>query len=115
MVYYGSYMTEGIVFHSRENKGDLFIIALTKNPDGAVCRVEVDFDSEWYWEFEMIPGAYELVKHTIMDVAFDCDNEDDLLMELDTMFEEVFGEIVIWNEEECNCDCETGCKHCGCN
>lgn len=112
MVYYNSYVTEGIVFHSNENVDDFCIIAMTKNLDGKTFRVEADFDDDWNWEFEMIPGAYELVKHMIMDIAFECDNEDELLMELDTMIEEGFENIVVNNDK---CNCEQKCKHCTCN
>lgn len=111
MVYYSNYATEGIVFHSSENVDEFYIIAMTKNIDGKTFRVEVDFDDDWNWEFEMIPGAYELVKHMIIDVAFECDNEDELLMELDTMIEEGFSEIVVHNDQ---CDCEEKCEHCTC-
>ena len=116
MVYYSNYATEGMVFHAKEDVNHFYIIALTKNLDGETFRVEVNFNDDWYWELEMIPGAYELVKHMIMDVAFECDNEDELLMELDAMFEDCFNEIVIWNDEECEatCDCNSGCNHCNC-
>lgn len=110
MVYHGMYETEGIVFHANGDVDDIYIIALTKNIDGKTFRVEVDFDDDWYWNFEMYPGAYEMIKYMIMDVVFECDNEDELLMELDTMFEDNFRELVV--DEEC--DCEHGCKHCGC-
>ena len=111
MVYYGMYETEGIVFHANGDVDDIYIIALTKNIDGKTFKVEVDFDEDWYWDFEMYPGAYEMIKHMIMDVAFECDNEDELLMELDTMFEDNFSELVVCDED---CDCEHGCEHCGC-
>lgn len=112
MVYYSNYMTEGIVFHAKEDVNDFYIIALTKNLDGETFRVEVDFDDDWYWEFEMLPGAYEMIKHMIMDVAFDCESENELLMELDAMLEDMFDDIAV--RDECKCDCETGCMHCGC-
>lgn len=112
MVYYSNYATEGMVFYAKEDVDDFYIITLTKNLDGETFRVEVDFDNDWYWELEMIPGAYEMVRHMIMDVAFKCDNEDELLMELDTMFEDCFSEIVVWDNEEC--DCEHSCEHCTC-
>ena len=115
MVYYGTYMTEGILFHTKEDVNDFYIIALTKNPDGKTFRVEVDFDEDWYCEFDMdYPGNYEMVKHMIMDISFDSDNVEELLMELDEVFEEMFGEIVVWDKRAASCDCETGCKHCGC-
>ena len=114
MIYYSSYATEGIVFHSSGDVDDFFIIAFTKNLDGKTFRVEVDFDNDWYWEFEMIPGAYELVKHMIMDIAFNSDNEEELLMELDEVFEELFSEIAAQDKCAGYCDCETGCRHCGC-
>jgi hypothetical protein len=112
MVYYSNYVTEGLVFHAKENVDDFYIIALTKNLDGETFRVEVSFDDDWYWEFDMLPGAYEMVKHMIMEVAFDCESADELLMELDAMFEEMFDDIAVCDEYECNC--ETGCMHCGC-
>ena len=111
MVYYSNYATEGLVFHSSEDVNDFYIIAMTKNLDGKTFRVEVDFDDDWHWEFEMIPGAYELVKHMIMDVAFECDNEDELLMELDVMIEEGFKDITVKKDE---CDCNQKCEHCTC-
>lgn len=111
MVYYSNYTTEGIVFHAKEDVDDFYIIALTKNLDGETFRVEVDFDDDWYWEFEMIPGAYELVKHTVMDVAFECDNVDELLMELNAMIEDCFSEIVVCDDK---CSCEEKCEHCTC-
>ena len=80
MVYHGMYETEGIVFHANGDTDDIYIIALTKNIDGKTFRVEVDFDEDWYWDFEMYPGAYEMIKYMIMDVAFECDNEGELLM-----------------------------------
>lgn len=113
MVYYGSYATEGIIFNTKGDMSDLYIIALTKNVDGKTFRVEVDFDDEWYWEFALnYPGNYEMVKHMIMDIAFDSDNAEELLMNLDEVFEELFDEIAVCGSDEC--ECERGCKHCGC-
>lgn len=110
MVYYSNYVTEGIVFHSKDDVDDFYIIALTKNLDGGTFTVEVDFDDEWKWEFDLgCPANYEMVKHMIMDVAFSCENEDELLMELDSVFEEMFEEIVVWDD-----DCDGDCEHCSC-
>ena len=111
MIYHGMYETEYIVFHTNGDVDDICIISLTKNLDGKTSRVEVDFDEEWHWDFEMYPGAYEMIKYMIMDVSFNCDNEDELLMELDAMFEESFRELVV-NDEDCNCGHD--CKHCSC-
>ena len=107
MIYYGTYMTEGILFHTKEDVNDFYIIALTKNPDGKTFRVEVDFDEDWNWEFMMdYPGNYELVKHAIMDIAFDSDDADELLMNLDEVFEDMFDEIVVCNKCAADCDCK---------
>ena len=112
MVYYSRYTTEGFVFHSKDDVDDFYIISFTQNLDGKTFRVEVDFDDDWYWELMMNPSNYETVKHMVMDVAFECESEDELLMELDTLFESAFSAIVVCDDEEC--DCENGCKHCGC-
>lgn len=112
MVYYSAYETEGIVFHTKEDVDDFYIIALTKNLDGETFRVEVDFDDDWYWEFEMIPGAYELIRYMVMDVAFECESEDELLMELDAMLEDCFSEIATDHVDVCECD--GNCEHCNC-
>jgi hypothetical protein len=107
-------VTEGLVFHGKEDTDDFYIIALTKDLDGKTFTVDVDFDDDWQWKLNMdSPANYEMVKHMIMDAMFACDNEDELLMELDSMFEEMFGDIVEWDCEAC-CDCDTGCNHCGC-
>lgn len=115
MVDYGTYMTEGILFPTNGDTSDFYIVSLTKNLDGKTFRVEVDFDDDWHWDFSLnYPGNYEMVKHMIMDIVMDSDNEDELLMELDEIFEEMFDEIVVWDECAATCDCDAGCKHCGC-
>lgn len=112
MVYYSNYATEGIVFHRTGDVDDFCIIAFTKNLDGKTFRVEVDFDDDWYWEFSLEhPSNYEMVKHIVMDVAFDCEEDDELLMELDTLFEDCFSEIAVYENE---CDCNGSCENCSC-
>jgi hypothetical protein len=119
VVYCSTYVTEGILFHNSDDANDFDIIALTKDVNGETFTVDVDFDENWEWKFVFSPANYEMIKHMIMSAASTCDNEDELLMELENLFEDMFKDIVVWNVdyEECTneeCNCENGCKHCGC-
>lgn len=115
MVYYGTYATEGIVVHLNNDADDMHIIALTKECDEATFTVNVCCYEDWEWKFSLAsPANYEMVKHMIMDAAFDCEDMDELIDVLDAMFEEDFAEIVIW-DNDCDeaCCCEK-CNHRDC-
>lgn len=53
MVYYGTYVTEGILYHPAHNMDKMYMIALTKECDEATFTVNVDCDPEWEWRFDM--------------------------------------------------------------
>lgn len=113
MVYCSTYVTEGIVFHHQDDADDVSIIAITKDLDGKTFTVDTDLDEEWEWKFVFTPANYEMVKYAIMDEVFGCDNEDELLMELDCLFDDVLGDIVVW-EDKNECGCGGSCGHCNC-
>jgi hypothetical protein len=114
MVYYGTYNTEGIVVHLEGDADDKHIIFLTKECNEATFTVSVCCYDDWEWKFSLTsPANYEMVKHMIMDAAFECEDMDELIRVLDEIFEEGFSKIVI-NEDECEERCCENCNHRDC-
>ena len=115
MVYYGTYNTEGIVVHINGDPDDVHVISLTKEFNEAAFTVRVCCYEDWEWKFSLTSSAnYEMVKHMIMDAAFECEDMDELINMLDEIFEEMFSKIAV-DENECNneCCCEN-CNHRDC-
>lgn len=113
MIYYGTEKEEFIYFHLEDDEDDIHFIAMERDCDEPVFYVRTCCNSDWEWKFYDTASNYEMVKHAIFDLGFDCDDMDELLFELDGVFEEIFDEIVIWDCDG-TCDCESGCNHCGC-
>ena len=109
MNYHGTYVTETIYATAG---GDVHYIELTKSGDDPIFFVTACCDEDWVWAFNFDVSNYEMVKHTVMDAIFACDDMDELMDTLDEVFENVFADILV--DGECECDCETGCNHCGC-
>lgn len=116
MNYNGTTKAELIYWHREDNKNDCHFITMEIDGDENVFYVRTCCNSDWEWKFHYTVGNYELVKHVIFDVGFDSENMADLLWNLDGIFEDIFDEIVVWDECECNgnCECDNGCEHCGC-
>ena len=114
MTYYGTEKAELIYFYPNGNKDDLHFIVMERDCDESVFYVRACCNSNWEWKFYDTASNYEMVKHAIFDAGFECEAMDEMLFELDGIFEEIFDEIVIWDECEATCDCESGCNHCNC-
>jgi hypothetical protein len=112
MIYCGTDKVELIYFHLDEDKNERHFITMEQDADENVFYVKTCCNPEWEWKFAYTAGNYEMVKHAIFDAGFDSENMENMLYELDEIFEEYFEEIVML--DECNCDCENGCNHCGC-
>ena len=112
MIYNGTEHVELIWFHLDDDIDERHMIMVERDSDENVFYVKTCCNPEWEWKFAYTAGNYEMVKHAIFDAGFDSEDMEDMLYELDEIFEEYFEEIVIW--DECNCDCENGCNHCGC-
>jgi hypothetical protein len=113
MIYYGTEKVEFIYFHLEDNEDDLHFIAMERDCDEPVFYVRTCCNNDWEWKFYDTTSNYDMVKYAIIDASFDCKDMQEYLFELDSVFEEIFDEIVIW-DCEATCDCETGCNHCGC-
>lgn len=113
MVYYGSVKTEAMVFHNDNDVHEMHYVELVRPCEDGVFYVRTCCDSEWEWAFYYTASNYEMIKHVIMDVMFECNNMTELMLELDIMFEENFAEIVAYDDDD-DCDCDTGCNHCRC-
>jgi hypothetical protein len=116
MIYNGTDKAEIIYFHNENDKRDLHFITMERDSDNHVFYVRACCNSEWEWKFHYTLANYEMVKHAIFDIGFDSENMADMLWNLDSIFEDIFDEIVVWEEHECNgnCECDNGCEHCGC-
>lgn len=115
MIYCGTEKAELIYFHLEDDESERHFIAMERDPDCAVLYVRACCNSDWEWKFHDNASNYEMVKHAIFDAGFDADDMEDFLYELDSVFEEYFDEIVIWdNECKGSCDCDSGCEHCNC-
>ena len=111
MIYFATDLTEKIYMHSASCQDDMHCIALTKSGDEPTFYVQCCCNENWIWEFYMDNVSnYEMVKHVVMDVMLECDNMREVLETLDAQFEEIFDDIVVWDECECNCAC---CENCG--
>lgn len=114
MVYYGTYNTEGIVVHTNGDTDDIHVIYLTKEFNEATFTVRVCCYEDWEWKFSLAsPANYEMIKYTIMDAAFECEDMDELINLLDEIFEKNFSKIVA-NEDKCDEHCCENCNHRDC-
>ena len=110
MIYKGTEKAELIYFHIETDENDCHFIMMERDSDAPIFYVRTCCNSDWEWKFYYNPSNYEMVKHAIWDVGFDSEDMEEMLFELDGYFEEIFEEIVIWDE----CECNGGCEHCGC-
>ena len=108
MIYTGTGMAEFINVHDGNRN---YTIELAKMPNEPTFVVMCDYDDDWGYEFYMENNSdYERIKYSVMDALWECDSMDELLDVLSEVFEDGFADILVEDE----CDCETGCKHCGC-
>ena len=117
MLYKGTDIMECIHIVPEHYDGNEYCINMIKVMDENVFYVTTDYDDDWYWVF-CLDGVtnYEMVKHAIIDVAFDCDDIDDFLDALNYIFEDTFETIIVEYEHECDCGkCgDTCCDECNC-
>ena len=111
MIYYGTDKIEVVYFYLNDESQRHFI-TMEQDSDENIFYVRTCCNVDWEWKFEYTTSNYEMIKHAILDAIFDSEDMHDLLYILDEIFEEGFNEIVIF--DECDCDCENGCNHCGC-
>ena len=106
MNYCGTTMCETIFLCNANDIDDEHFIELTKDSDEPVFYVTACCDENWAWAFYMDGMAnYEMIKHTVMDVAFECEDMFELMQALDAIFAEDFNDIVVQA-------CEPCCEHC---
>jgi hypothetical protein len=115
MIYNGTAKAELIYWHLDGDKTNVHFIAMEIDDDEPVFYVRTCCNEDWEWKFHYTVGNYEMVKHAIWDAGFDSADMEDMLWALDDIFEDIFEDIVIWDEEcEATCDCESGCNCCNC-
>lgn len=111
MFYKGTNVMESIHAAPEYDTENEYCINMIKVTDGNVFYVTTDYDDDWYWAFYLDGvGNYEMVKHAIMDVIFDCNDIDDLIDALDCVFADTFDTIVA----EFECECGDCCENCNC-
>ena len=105
MNYCGTSFTEDIYLCNANDVNDEHCVSLIKGCDEPVFYVTTCCNSDWIWAFYMDGESnYEMIKHTIMDAAFECHDMFELMDMLDEIFEEDFDDIVVQTCEPC-CEC----------
>ena len=107
MKYMGTNETEIIYFGDED---DQHYIELIKASDEPIFYVRACCDPSWLYKFCYDVSSYEMVKHTIVDTAFECDDMTELMDLLDDVFAENFDDIIVYDEcdgccGECKCEC----------
>ena len=107
MKYIGTNETEIIYFGDED---DQHYVELIKASDEPIFYVRVCCDPSWLYKFCYDVSSYEMVKHTIVDTAFECDDMTELMDLLDDVFAENFDDIIVYDEcdgccGECKCEC----------
>lgn len=114
MVYHGTNKTETIYISLEDDLEHVCGIELIKAYDEPVFYVTTCCNTDWVWKFSMDGESnYEMVKHTIIDAVFECDDIVELMDYLDAIFEEDFDDIVVYEEVCDECCCEN-CNHRDC-
>lgn len=108
MKYMGTYETETIWLGDED---DQHYIELIKACDDPIFYVRACCDPSWMYKFCYDVSSYEMVKHTIVDAAFECDDMTELMDLLDDVFAENFDDIIVYDECE---DCSECCGECKC-
>lgn len=115
MVYYGTNVTETIVFHPAGEPENVHYFELTKLSDAPVFVVEFCCDEEWRFMFKLTgQKIYEQVKGIITDAMFEHEDIKDMLDELEEFFTMGFGNALIGESGDCDHDddCNGDCEHC---
>ena len=108
MKYIGTYETETIWLG---NEDDQHYIELIKASDDPIFYVRACCDPSWLYKFCYDVSSYSMIKHTIVDAAFECDDMTELMDLLDDVFAENFDDIIVYDECE---DCGECCGECKC-
>lgn len=112
MVYYGTSVIETIWIGPED---ETHYIELIKADDEPIFYVTICCDEDWIWAFYLDGiSNYEMIKHTIINVALDCDNMGELMNVLDVIFMEEFADIIVEDECRCDGDCCEYCNHRDC-
>lgn len=115
MVYHGTSVTEEIYIGPEDELDDICCIEMTKAHDEPMFYVTACCNTDWVWKFKMDGESnYEMVKHTIIDAIFECDNIVELMGYLDEVFEEDFDDIIAYEEIGHDNYCCEACNHRGC-
>lgn len=115
MIYHGTANTETIFVGQEDDLEDIHYIELIKECDEPIFAVTACCNSDWLWRFYMDgESSYEMIKHTIMDAAFECDNIIELMDWLDEIFVKDFDDIIVYGKvmhDDCCCE---QCNHRDC-
>ncbi len=116
MVYYGTNKIEEIYVGPTTCKlEDACCIEMIKALDEPVFYVTTCCNTDWVWKFNMEGETnYEIVKHVIIDEVCECENMIELMDHLDIIFEELFDDIIAYEEDEHDECCCEACNHRGC-
>lgn len=104
MIYCKTINEERIAVHPMGDMNNTQFIKLTKYGDEPMFSVSMeDDDSIWFWEFDMSnPSDYDRVRLCIFNAVCKCSTMFELAVILDTVFKDVFEDILY--DDKCE-DC----------
>lgn len=113
MIYCETLNRESIAVRPLNDIDNAQYVELIKYGDEPKFAVWVDDgNDEWLWTFDMTClSDYERVKLSIFDAIFACETMTELTYAFDAIFTSDFEDILIEDEDECDCcGCCGGCE-----
>lgn len=100
-------ISETQIIHLRSETGhrETYEINIIMDPVDPVFFVYSYANEEWIWEFKYTNKTdYERVKQCIIDMVYGCENIDELMYALNDVFMEYFSDMLIYQEDEYQCE-----------
>lgn len=109
---------ERIMYHEDHDLETQHWIDLTMDKDEPIFYVTCCCDEEWQWEFGYSKTMYERIKNIVTDCIFECDTVEELIDDLDEIFEEIvygdnYDDVEEYEDDDDEDDCCGDCGRCG--
>lgn len=98
------------IYFSEDPSGFAHSINMEMAMEDAAFVVTCCCNAEFCWQFAYSKSDYEAVKHLIVDCIPLCDNIEELCDMLSDIFMDSFGDILIEDDEDDECDGD--CANC---
>mgnify|MGYP005612569429 CR=1 FL=1 len=112
MMLCGVVESERIIVHPNDRPHESHWIEITKDKDRPIFYVTTCCNIDWSWDFWYSKTNYDNIKHLIEDCILESDTMPELINKLDEIFTEYFSDIVCYDDETDNLDCDGDCDNC---